>query len=40
MPKVTFRNMRPTPRNKNKTIFIGIYTLECLYLWYLSDLDL
>jgi hypothetical protein len=23
-----------------KTIFIGIYTLECLFLWYLSDLDL
>jgi hypothetical protein len=30
MPKVTFRNRRPTVRNKNKTIFIGIYTLECL----------
>jgi hypothetical protein len=40
VPKVTFRNRRPTPRNKNKTIFIGIYTLECLFLWYLSDLDL
>jgi hypothetical protein len=35
-----FRNRRPTPRNKNKTIFIGIYTLECLFLWYLFDLDL
>jgi hypothetical protein len=35
-----FRNRRPTPRNKNKTIFIGIYTLECLFLWYLADLDL
>jgi hypothetical protein len=40
LPKVTFRNKRPTPRNKNKTIFIGIYTLECLFLWYLFDLDL
>jgi hypothetical protein len=39
VPKVTFRNRRPTPRNKNKIIFIGIYTLECLFLWYLSDLD-
>jgi hypothetical protein len=25
---------------KNKTNFIGIYTLECLFLWYMSDLDL
>jgi hypothetical protein len=25
---------------KNKTIFIVIYALECLFLWYLSDLDL
>jgi hypothetical protein len=25
---------------KNKTIFIGIYVLECLFLWYLSDLVL
>jgi hypothetical protein len=40
VPKVTYRNRRPTLRNKNKTIFIGIYTLECLFLWYLSDLDL
>jgi hypothetical protein len=40
VPKVTFRNRRPTLRNKNKTIFIGIYTLECLFLWYLFDLDL
>jgi hypothetical protein len=40
VPKVTFRNRRPTPRNKNKTIFIGIYTFECLFLWYLYDLDL
>jgi hypothetical protein len=39
VPKVTFRNMRPTLRNK-KTIFIVIYTLECLFLWYLFDLDL
>jgi hypothetical protein len=38
VPKVTFRNRRPTLRNQNKTIFI--YTLECLFLWYLSDLDL
>jgi hypothetical protein len=37
-PKVTFRNMRPNLRNK-KTIFLGIYTLECLLLWYLYDLD-
>jgi hypothetical protein len=40
VPKVTFRNRGPTLSNKNKTIFIGIYTLECLFLWYLSDLDL
>jgi hypothetical protein len=40
VPKVTFRNRRPTLKNKNKTIFIVIYTLECLFLWYLSDLDL
>jgi hypothetical protein len=40
VPKVTFRNRRPTLQNKNKTIFIGIYTLECLFLWYLHDLDL
>jgi hypothetical protein len=40
MPKVTFKNRRPIIRNKNKTIFIGIYTLECLFLWYLLDLDL
>jgi hypothetical protein len=40
VPKVIFRNWRPTLRNKNKTIFICIYTLECLFLWYLSDLDL
>jgi hypothetical protein len=38
--EVTCKNRRPTLRNKNKTIFIGIYTLECLFLWYLSDLDL
>jgi hypothetical protein len=40
VPKVTFRNMRPTLRNKNKTIFIDIYAHECLFLWYLYDLDL
>jgi hypothetical protein len=40
VPKVTFRNKRPTHRNKNKTIFIRIYTLECLFLWHLFDLDL
>jgi hypothetical protein len=40
VPKVTFRNRRPNLRNKNKTIFINIYELECLFLWYLSDLDL
>jgi hypothetical protein len=39
VPKVTFRNKRPTLRNKNKTIFIKIYTLECLFLWHLFDLD-
>jgi hypothetical protein len=38
--KVTFRNRKPNLRNKNKTIFIGIYVLECLFLWYLSNLDL
>jgi hypothetical protein len=32
VPKVTFRNWRPTLRNKNKTIFIGIYTFVCLCL--------
>jgi hypothetical protein len=40
VPKRTFRNRRPTLRNKNKSIFIGIYTLECLFLWHLSYLDL
>jgi hypothetical protein len=40
VPKVTFSNRRPTLRNKIKTIFVNIYTLECLFLWYLSDLDL
>jgi hypothetical protein len=40
VPKVTSRNRRPINRNKYKTIFIGIYMLECLFLWYLSDLDL
>jgi hypothetical protein len=40
VPKVTFRTRRPNPRNKNKTIFLGIYTLECLFLRYLYDLDL
>jgi hypothetical protein len=39
VPKVTFRTRRPTLRSKNKTIFIGIYMLECLFLWYMSDLD-
>jgi hypothetical protein len=39
VPKVTFRNRRLNLRNKNKTIFIGIYMLECLFLWYLFDLD-
>jgi hypothetical protein len=29
---VTFRNRKTTLRDKNKTIFIGIYTLECLFL--------
>jgi hypothetical protein len=40
VPKVTFKNRRPDLRNKNKTIFVDIYTLECLFLWYLFDLDL
>jgi hypothetical protein len=40
VPKVTFRNRRPNIRNQNKTIFISIYMLECLFLWYMSDLDL
>jgi hypothetical protein len=40
VPKVTFRNRRPILRNKNRTIFIVIYTLEWLFLWYLYDLDL
>jgi hypothetical protein len=40
VPKVSFRNRRPLRNKKNKTIFIGIYTLECLFLWYMSDLDL
>jgi hypothetical protein len=39
VPKVTFRNRRPNLRNKNKTIFIGIYVFECLFLWYMFDLD-
>jgi hypothetical protein len=29
---VTPRNRRPNIRNKNKTIFVGIYVLECLFL--------
>jgi hypothetical protein len=37
VPKVTFKNRRLTLRNKNKTIFVGIYTLECLFLWKLLD---
>jgi hypothetical protein len=40
MPKVTFKNRRPNLMNKNTTIFIDIYELECLFLWYLFDLDL
>jgi hypothetical protein len=40
MSKVTFRNRRPTLRNKIKTIFVNICTPECLFLLYLSDLDL
>jgi hypothetical protein len=40
VPKVTFRTRIPTLRDKNKTIFIGIYALECLSLWCLFDLDL
>jgi hypothetical protein len=39
VPKVTFRTRRPNLRNKNKTILIGIYMLECLFFWYMSDLD-
>jgi hypothetical protein len=40
VPNVTFRNRKPNPMNQIKTIFIVIYVLECLFLWYLSDLDL
>jgi hypothetical protein len=40
VPKVTFRKRRPTLRNKIKTIFVNICMIECLFLWYLSDLDL
>jgi hypothetical protein len=40
VPKVTFRNRRPTLRNKIKTIFVSICMLQCLFLWYLFDLDL
>jgi hypothetical protein len=40
VPKVTFKNRRPNLRNKNKTIFLRIYVLQCLFLWYLFDLDL
>jgi hypothetical protein len=40
VPKVTFRKRRPTPRNKIKTIFVNICMLGCLFLWYMSDLDL
>jgi hypothetical protein len=40
VPKGTFMTRRPSLSNKNKTILIGIYTLECLCLWYLFDLDL
>jgi hypothetical protein len=40
VPKLIFRNRRPTLRNKIKTIFVNICMLECLFLWYLSDLDL
>jgi hypothetical protein len=39
VPNVTFRNRRPTLRNKIKTIFVNICILECLFLWYMSDLD-
>ena len=39
VPKVTFRNRRPNLRNKNKTIFADICMLECLFLWYMFDLD-
>ena len=39
VPKLAFRNRRPNLRNKNKTIFF-IYMLECLFLWYLPNMDL
>jgi hypothetical protein len=40
VPKVTFKNRRPTLRKKIKTIFINVCMPECLFLWYMSDLDL
>jgi hypothetical protein len=40
VPEVTSRTRRPTLRNKIKTIFVNICMLECLFLWYMSDLDL
>jgi hypothetical protein len=42
VPKVTFRNRRPTLRNKKNQnyFFVNISMLECLFLWYMSDLDL
>jgi hypothetical protein len=33
VPNVTLRNRRSNPRNKNKTIFIGICMPECLFLY-------
>jgi hypothetical protein len=36
--KVTLGIRRPILRNKSKTIFVDIGMLECLFLWYLSDL--
>jgi hypothetical protein len=34
----SLRDRRPNP--KGKTIFVGIYVLECLFLWYMFDLVL
>jgi hypothetical protein len=43
VPKVTFRNRRPTLKDKknHQNYFCKyLYELECLFLWHLPDLDL
>jgi hypothetical protein len=40
VPKVTLGIGDLLLGTKTKLFFIGIYVLECLFLWYLSDLDL